>query len=79
MSSSGKGIPLAELHPETKAKLGLDNKNLVPQKVAVLGKLLQDIEGLTTRDALWALRTAHSYARGYHKHKSKGSSDKDTW
>ena len=59
-----------ELLPETRAKLGLD-KNKVPAKVVVLGKLLQAIEGLTTRDACWALRIAHTYVRGYRKPKTK--------
>lgn len=59
-----------ELKAETRAKLKLD-KGMVPQKVVVLGKLLQDIDGLTTREALWALRTAHSYVRGYRKIKTK--------
>lgn len=70
MTSQGKGIPVDDLHPETRQKLGID-KNQVPQRVVVLGKLLQAIEGLTTRDALWSLRTAHSYARGYRKPKTK--------
>lgn len=59
-----------ELKPETLAKLKLD-KGKVPQRVVVLGRLLQDIDGLTTRDALWALRTAHGYVRGYRKIKTK--------
>jgi len=59
-----------ELKPETRKKLKLD-KGMVPARVVVLGKLLQDIDGLTTRDALWALRTAHSYVRGYRKVKTK--------
>jgi len=59
-----------ELLPETRAKLKLDNNKVLP-KVVVLGKLLQAVEGLTTRDALWALRTAHSYAMGYRKKKTK--------
>jgi len=59
-----------ELTPETKAKLNLDKGKVLP-KVVVLGRLLQAIEGLTTRDALWALRTAHSFARGYRKKKTK--------
>ena len=63
-------IQANELRPETRAKLKLD-KGRVPEKVVVLGKLLQAIEGLTTRDALWALRTAHAYVRGYRKVKTK--------
>lgn len=63
-------IQATELLPETRQKLGLD-KGKVPSRVIVLGKLLQAIEGLTTRDALWALRTAHSYARGYRRPKTK--------
>ncbi len=59
-----------ELTPETRAKLKLE-KGKVPAKVVVLGRLLQAIEGLTTRDALWALRTAHSYVLGYRKKKTK--------
>lgn len=59
-----------ELTPETLAKLNL-GKGKVPVRVVVLGKLLQAIEGLTTRDALWAMRTAHSYVRGYRKRKTK--------
>ena len=62
-----------ELTPETreKLKLGKGDKGKVPQKVVALGKMLQATEGLTTRDALWALRTAHSHVRGYRKIKSK--------
>lgn len=63
-------IHVNDLTPATRAKLKLD-KGKVPQRVVVLGKLLQDIEGLTTRDALWALRTAHAYVRGYRKLKTK--------
>lgn len=59
-----------ELKPETLAKLKLE-KGKVPQKVVALGKILQDIEGLTTRDAFWALRTAHTHVRGYRKVKTK--------
>lgn len=59
-----------ELSPETRAKLKLD-KGKVPAKVVVLGRLLVAIDGLTTRDALWAMRTAHSYIRGYRKKKTK--------
>lgn len=59
-----------ELLPETREKLGL-GKSKVQQKVVVLGRLLQTIDGLTTRDALWALRTAATYARGHRKVKSK--------
>ena len=59
-----------ELTAETRAKLKLE-KGKVPLKVVALGKLLQAIEGLTTRDALWALRTAHSHVRGYRKVKTK--------
>jgi len=63
-------IHVDELKPETLAKLKLE-KGKVPQKVAALGKILQATEGLTTRDALWALRTAHSHVRGYRKVKTK--------
>ena len=59
-----------DLTPETRAKLKL-GKGKVPLKVVALGKLLQATEGLTTRDALWALRTAHSHVRGFRKVKSK--------
>jgi len=59
-----------ELTAETRAKLKLD-KGKVPAKVVVLGRLLQAVDGLTTRDALWALRTAHSYIRGYRQKKTK--------
>lgn len=59
-----------ELNPDTRKKLGLD-KGKVPDRVVVLGRLLQAIDGLTTRDALWALRTAHSYVRGYRKKKTR--------
>ena len=62
-------IRAEDLLPETRRKLKLA-KGLVPQKVVVLGKLLQAVDGLTTRDALWSLRTAHSYIRGYGKKKT---------
>lgn len=67
-------ISIDDLLPETKKKLKLQSQ-LVPSKVIVLGKLLQDIQGLTTREALWALRTASDYARGYRKKKSKAYSN----
>jgi len=63
-----------ELSPETRVKLKLD-KGKVPGRVVVLGKLLHAIEGLTTRDALWAMRTAHSYIRGYRKKKTKAEKE----
>ena len=66
-----------DLTPETKKKLSLE-KGKVQAKVVVLGKLLQAIEGLTTRDALWALRTAHSFARGYRKKKTKAERTGET-
>jgi len=59
-----------DLTPETRSRLKLE-KGKVPQKVVALGKILQALEGLTTRDALWALRTAHSHVRGYRKVKTK--------
>lgn len=67
-------IPVEDLSPATRAKLKLE-KGKVPVKVVVLGKLLQAVEGLTTRDALWALRTAHSYIRGYRKKKTKAEKE----
>lgn len=63
-----------ELTAETRAKLKLE-KGKVPVRVVVLGKLLIAIEGLTTRDALWAMRTAHSYIRGYRKKKTKAEKE----
>lgn len=63
-----------DLMPETRAKLKLD-KGVVPAKVVILGKLLQAIDGLTTRDALWALRTVHSYVRGYRKKMTKAEKE----
>lgn len=59
-----------DLHPETRDKLNLTRK-VVPSKVVVLGRLLEAVDGLTTRDALWAMRTAHSFIRGYRKPKTK--------
>ena len=59
-----------DLLTETRAKLKLE-KGKVPAKVVILGRLLEAVEGLTTRDALWAMRTAHSFIRGYRKKKTK--------
>jgi len=55
-----------DLTPETRAKLKL-SKGLVPNRVVALGKILQNLEQLSTRDAYWCLRTAHSYVAGYHR------------
>ena len=55
-----------ELLPETKKKLGINHK-IVDPKVVALGRVLQDLQGLTKRDALWACRTAIVHIRGYRK------------
>ena len=58
-----KGLPIEELTPETRKLLKLTSKH-IPQRVIVLGKLLLALEGLSGRDALWALREAGNHARG---------------
>ena len=68
-------IHAEDLTPDTRSKLKID-KGKVPQRVVVLGRLLEAIEGMTTRDALWALRTAHSYVRGYRKPKTNNTQGK---
>lgn len=65
-----KGVNINELPKETVKKLGLGKLaegGKVPPRTVVLGKILQAIEGLTTRDALWALRTAATYVTGVRK------------
>lgn len=57
-------IPLKELDPETRAKLKLGSSIINPKLVA-LGKVLQDLQDLTNREAIWALKTALNHIRGY--------------
>ena len=61
-----RAIPLNELNPDTRAKLKLGNITVQPKLVA-LGRILLNIEGLTNREALWALRTAINHIKGFHK------------
>lgn len=60
----GGKIPLEELTPETRAKLKLNSSTVSPKLVA-LGKVLQDLQGLSNREAIWALKTALNHIRGY--------------
>lgn len=61
-----KGIPVEELTPETRAKLNLKiGDSEVSRRVVILGKVLQSLEGLSKRDALWILRTAITHLKGY--------------
>jgi len=62
-------IPASELNPETRAKLGLELKQYEPKLVA-LGKVLQCLQDLPNRQALWVLRTAINLIKG---HPKKGS------
>ncbi len=62
-------INASEFDAATRKKLKLD-KGYVPPKVIVFGKILALLEGLTVRDALWAIRAAGEYATGYRKKKS---------
>jgi len=64
MTSNRKGIPLEELHPETRAKLKIGDSE-VSRRVVILGRILQSFEGLSKRDALWILRTAITHLKGY--------------
>ena len=57
-------IQLKELPPELRKKFKLEAKP-VPDKVIALGKVFIALQGQTTRDAYWILRTASSYVLGY--------------
>jgi hypothetical protein len=57
-------IKAEDLLPETrnKLKIGLPNVQL---KIVALGKVLQDLQNLTNREALWVLRTSINHIKGY--------------
>ena len=64
-------IPVDDLLPETRKKLRLKSgDSTVKPKIVALGKILQDTQGLTNREALWALRSAINHIKGF---RQKGS------
>lgn len=60
-------IKAEDLLPATKKKLGLEPKTIKPRLIS-LGHVLQALHDLTTRDALWVLRTATNHVRQCRKH-----------
>ena len=59
-------IDADDLLPETLKKLKLGATNVQPKLIA-LGKVLQCLDGLTTREALWVVRTATNLLKGFTK------------
>ena len=57
-------LKLEELEPETQELLGLKRKT-VGGKLIVLGRVLQDLNGLSSRDALWVLRATAKHIINY--------------
>lgn len=57
-----KGVQLAEL--PVGARRTLESKNeMVPEKLVILGRVLQLFEGMDKREALWVLRRAKNQFR----------------
>ena len=71
-------VPVEELDEETRSKLGLgDNnkqavKNIVSPRLVSLGKVLQDLQGLDSRQAMWVLRKSIELLKGYRERVKKG-------
>jgi hypothetical protein len=54
-----KGINLNELPTEARKKVQKEvGIKVVPDRMVVLGRILQELEGMTNADALWTLRKA---------------------
>ena len=47
-----------ELQAKVRKQTGIHESPVVPRRVAILGEILASLNGLTRRDALWALRNA---------------------
>lgn len=56
-------IHVEELLPETRRKLKLDSAMIKPKHL-VLGRILVDLQLLSRREAVWALRTALNLISG---------------
>lgn len=50
-------VPLDQLPPELRRKLEPKTR-IVPERIIAMGKVLQTLEGMSRRDALWVLRKA---------------------
>lgn len=57
-------INLKDLDPATVKKLKLEQKTVQPKLIA-LGKVLQCLDELTTRDAMWVLRSSINLIQGF--------------
>ena len=53
----GKPIPVDKLPLDVRQEIEARAK-IVPQKIVVLGKILQTLEGIPKRDAIWVLKQA---------------------
>lgn len=53
-----KGVNVAELSPQLRRKLGIRESAPVSPRIIALGNILSELQGLTRKDALWALRSA---------------------
>ena len=75
----GGKVDFDELDEETKAKIGLGDNNtkadkkLVSPRLVSLGKVLQDLQGLNSRQAMWVLRKSVELLKGYRERVKKGT------
>lgn len=53
-----RGVPIDQLPPEMKERIGIREPAVVPLRIVVLGRILSDLSGLPKKEALWALRKA---------------------
>lgn len=71
-------IGIGELDEETLAKLGLAaeekkaEKKIVSPRLVSLGRVLQDLQGLDSRQAMWVLRKSIELLKGYRERVKKG-------
>lgn len=53
-----RSIPISELTPETRSKLGIKEEPVVDPQLAVLSRILLAVQDMTTKEALQTLRQA---------------------
>ncbi len=73
----GAKVDAEELDEETLARLGIGEnkkaeKKIVSPRLVALGKVLQDLQNLDSRQAMWVLRKSIELLKGYRERVKKG-------
>ena len=71
-------VQLEDLDEETKARIGIPTQpvkptmqKIVSPRLVALGRVLQDLQGLDSREAMWVLRKAIELLKGYRERVKK--------